>query len=386
MALAAIAIGVSAIIVAGGFIEDVYVQFREAIIHSQYGHLQVYRAGYSAHGTQRPTEYLIEDPAPLIRSIRGIPGVKSVLPRLRFVGTAGAGGGDLPIFAEGIDPGLENALGTWIHVVEGRLLRNEDRNAVIVGEGVASSLHAHTDARLSINIVTREGALNTLDFQIVGVFRSYSKEFDQHAIRVTLNDAQDLLATRGVNEIVVELNSTAAAQGIADTLRSDLKRADYEVKTWFELADFYAKTVGLFDRQFGFLQVVLLLMIVLSVTNIINTTVYERLSEFGTMLALGNRPGEVVRLIMCESIVLGTLGSMIGVALGSAFALAISAVGIPMPPPPNMDSGYVALIRIVPTVVLGGFAVGILATFLAGIPPSVRAARTPAVEALRHAI
>lgn len=386
MALAAIALGVAAIIIAGGFIHDVYIQFGEAIIHSQYGHLQIYRKGYSAHGTQRPTDYLIEKPSGLVHRIQRAPGVKAVLSRLRFAGTANAGGADMPVVGEGIQSQPENQLGTFIHLVEGRLLRDDDRYAVIVGDGVGKALHVHPGARLSLNIVTREGALNSVEFDVVGVFRSHSKDFDDHAIRVPLEAAQSLLATAGINEVVVELVNTQATDRIAGALGAALANEGYEVKTWRDLADFYTKTIRLFDRQFGFLQIVLLLMIVLSVSNTINTATFERLPEFGTMLALGDRRRDVFRLIVFECLILGILGSAIGVALGALFALGISALGIPMPPPPNTDIGYVALIRIVPGVVIGALGIGTLSATLAGIVPSLKIARTMPIEALRRAL
>ena len=81
MALVAISLGVTAIMVAGGFIQDIYAEFAEALIHSHYGHVQIYRAGYSAHGTQRPSEYIIDDPQPLLDRLSAVPEVSLVLPR-----------------------------------------------------------------------------------------------------------------------------------------------------------------------------------------------------------------------------------------------------------------------------------------------------------------
>ena len=386
MGLAAISLGVAAIIVAGGFIQDVYIQFGEAIIHSQYGHLQLYRNGYSAHGTQRPADYLLEAPSELIRNVERTAGVKSVLSRLRFVGTANAGGADLPIAGEGVQSEMENRLGTSIHLVEGRLLRADDRYGVVIGEGAARALRVHPGARLSVNIVTREGALNSLEFEVVGIFRSHSKEFDEHAIRVPLESAQELLATPGINEVVVELQETQATDRIAAELAASPATTGYEVRTFRDLADFFSKTITLFDRQYEFLQVILLFMIVLSVSNTINTAMFERLGEFGTMLALGDRRRDVFRLIISECAMLGFLGGLIGVTLGILLALGISSIGISMPPPPNTDVGYVALIRIVPTVLAAAFAVGILSATLAGVAPALRVARTMPVEALRRAL
>ncbi len=385
-ALVAIALGVAALIVAGGFVHDVYIQFGESIIHSHYGHLQIYRRGYTAHGTQRPSDYLIDDPTMVIDRVKELPSVDLLLSRLRFMGLASAGGGDWPIIGEGIEPSLENRLGTSIQLVDGRLLRDDDQYAVIVGDGAAKALRVVPGKPISLNVVTREGAMNSLEFDVVGVFRSYSKEFDQRAIRLPLKAAQDLLATSGVNEIVVVLTNTAATAATAIAVDASLENLGYEVRTWRDLADFYNKTVQLFDRQFGFLQGVLLLMIVLSVANTINTAAFERLPEFGTMMALGDRGRDVFRLIMLESVILGLLGSAIGLTIGLASAIAISAVGIPMPPPPNSDLGYTALIRIVPGVIVGAFGVGTISAAVAGVFPSLRIARIAPVEALRRAL
>ena len=386
MALAAIALGVAAIIVAGGFIHDVYIQFAESIIHSQYGHVQVHRRGYALHGTQRPMDYLIERPADMTARIARLTQGDIVLSRLRFVGLANGGGSDVPIVGEGVDPALENRLGTFVRLVAGRSLTDADRYAVQIGDGVAKALRVSPGRQVTLGIVTPEGALNSLEFEVVGVFRTYSKDFDQRAVRLPLATAQELFATRGANEIVAVLGTTAATDATAASLRAALPGTEYEVRTWRELADFYGKTVQLFDRQFGFLQTVLFVLIVLSVSNTINAAAFERLPEFGTMLALGDSRGDVRRLILLECAILGVVGSIIGIVVGVLVALALSAVGIPMPPPPNTDLGYTAQIRIVPQVLIGAFAVGTVSAIVAGIVPSWKIAAIQPVDALRRAV
>ena len=47
MTLAAIVLGVVGLILSGGFVQDMYNQLGEWIIHSQSGHLQVSRIGIS---------------------------------------------------------------------------------------------------------------------------------------------------------------------------------------------------------------------------------------------------------------------------------------------------------------------------------------------------
>lgn len=41
---------------------------------------------------------------------------------------------------------------------------------------------------------------------------------------------------------------------------------------------------------------------------------FERVGEFGTMMALGNRPDKVFRLLVVENVLLGIAGGVVGVA------------------------------------------------------------------------
>ena len=165
-----------------------------------------------------------------------------------------------------------------------------------------------------------------------------------------------------------------------------LARDGFEVWAWQQLNDFYEKTVSLYGRQFGVLRLIILLMVLLSVANSVNMSLFERVAEFGTMRALGDRRALVVRLVLTETFVLGLIGSAIAVVIGAALATGVSAVGIPMPPPPNADLGYTARIELVPGIVLGAFVIGVVATTLAGIPAALRVVRIPVVDALRQAI
>jgi putative ABC transport system permease protein len=91
----------------------------------------------------------------------------------------------------------------------------------------------------------------------------------------------------------------------------------------------------------------------------------------------------VFRLIVTESALLGFVGALLGVALGAGLAMGISAVGIPMPPPPNGNLGYTAIIRIVPSVIAMASAVGFCATLMAAFLPALKVSRTPIADALR---
>ena len=384
LTLAAIVFGVAGLILSGGFVEDIFVQLREATIHSRLGHLQVSRAGYATFGRRSPFQYAIAEPDSLMRELARRPHVVLVLPRLAFAGLLSNGRANDSIIGEGVDPDKEARLGSYVANTQGRSLRRQDRYGIAVGEGVASALKLKPGDSASILLNTPDGALNSLEFEVVGVFRTYSKDYDDRAVRINLAAAQELVATPVVHSLVVLLDDTRSTDAVAAALRRDLPPSQYEVRTWLELADFYQKTVALYRRQFGVLQIITLCMVLLTVANSVNMTIFERTGEVGTLRALGNRQQDVRRLIIIENTMLGLMGAIGGALTGVGAAYAISALGIPMPPPPNADAGYVAYIRIVPSVVAKAALAGFLATVLASLAPSRRASRLPVVDALRQ--
>lgn len=384
MTLAAIMFGVSGLILAGGFVHDIFIQLGEAIIHSQTGHVQVFRKDYLERGTRQPDRFLIDAPDELAKGISALPQVNEVAARLNFSGLLNNGRRDLAIIGEGIEPGKEARLGTYLKVTAGRHLSDSDRFGMVVGQGVAHSLNLKPGDPVTLVMNTSDGALNTLDFEVVGVFQSFSKDFDARAVRIPLPAAQELMATTGSNVLVVTLHRTEDTDIGLAAINALLDSTQTEARSWRKLSDFYDKTLQLYDSQFGVLQLIILCMVLLSVANSVNMSTFERMSEFGTLQALGNRKSYIFKLIIVENMLLGVMGAALGVLVGVLLALGISAIGIPMPPPPNANIGYTAFIRIVPLTVASAFVIGFLATALAAVIPARRVSGMPVVEALRQ--
>lgn len=386
MTLASIVFGVVGLIVSGGFVEDVFIQLREATIHSRFGHLQVYKEGFFANGVKDPYDYLIPAPDDVKVAVAAVPGVFDSMIRVNFFGLLNNGKTDLPILGEGVEPGKEAKLGSHLFLVAGRQLDDQDANGILIGEGVARSLGIRVGSFVTILANTPEGALNSLEFQVVGIFRTYAKDFDDRAVRVAVAAAQELLSIKGAHAVVVSLDDALSTDRVAAALGKRLGKRGFEVKTWFELDDFYAKTVDLYKSQLGVLQFIILVVVLLSVANSVNMTVYERVGEFGTLRALGKRDWQISLLIIIENALLGLIGAILGVVIGIMLALALSAIGIPMPPPPNSNVGYTAYIRIVPSVLLLSFLIGFFATLLSSLLPARGVTRLPVAEALRQNI
>lgn len=384
MTLVAILAGVAGLILAGGWVNDVFVTLSEALIHSQSGHLQIYKKGFFAEGMRAPERYLIADPDAVKQRIAAQTSVENVMARLNFSGLLSNGRSDLPIIGEGVEPAQEARLGSSVSIIAGRQLEDNDTFGMLLGQGVAQVLKLKPGDNVTLLANTLEGALNSIDLEVIGVFQSFSNDYDARAIKIPLAAAQELLGTRDVNALVVTLKKTEDTNSIAALLEEQLGSSGLEIKTWVELNDFYEKTVELYKGQFGVLQLVILVMVLLSVANSVNMSIFERMGEFGTMMALGNRSSDVFRMIMIENVLLGVLGSTIGLAIGVALALIISAIGIPMPPPPNANMGYTAHIQVVPSTLLISFSIGILATVLAAVFPARHVSRVQVVEALRQ--
>ena len=384
MTLAAIVFGVVGLILSGGFVEDIFLQLAETTIHSQSGHLQIYKTGFFAQGSRAPEKYLIDEPDSIRSALDRFPEIDDTMARVNFSGLLNNGRTDLSIVGEGVEADKEARLGSHLKISAGRQLGKADAYGILVGHGVAASLKLIPGERVTLLLNTAEGAMNSLEFEVVGVFQTFSKEFDARAVRIPLAAAQELLNTQGINRIVLSLKKTEDTERVTRSLAAQLDGALYELKTWRQLNDFYQKTVDLYARQFGVLRLIVLIMVFLGVANTINMSVFERTGEFGTMMALGNTRMTIFQLVLLENVLLGLIGASVGALLGVALAVLISTVGIVMPPPPNANIGYTALIRIVPSVVVMAFMVGLIATILAAIFPASRVARTPIDEALRQ--
>ena len=384
MTLAAIVFGVVGLILSGGFVQDVYHQLGEAIIHSQSGHLQVSPSGFFAQGMRSPENYLIDDPGSIKQTLRQNPAVSEVMERISFSGVINNGRADWPIVGEGVEPEKEAALGSALKITAGRQLAPGDARGIVLGQGVAHALKLHAGDQITLLVTTAEGALNNIELDVIGTFQSFSSDFDARAVRIPLAAAQELLGTQGANTLVLSLLRTEDTDSVANAIKQQLDPTRFEVKSWGELNEFYENTVALYERQFGVLQLIILFLVLLSVANSVNMSAFERVGEFGTMMALGNRGNHVFRLLVVENVVLGACGSLLGVVLGVVLAAAISAVGIPMPPPPSANIGYIAHIRLVPTIVVSSFLVGFGATALAALIPAWRVSCVPVVDALRQ--
>lgn len=386
--LAAIAFGSISLIIAGGFIEDTFHQMKESYIRSFLGHLQVYKKGFSEKGVAKPFEYMINEPDQVLEAIRSRPHVRSATPRLEFSGLLSTGETTVSLLAQGVNPRWENEISTFVAISSGKNLSEEDSYTVILGKGLAGSLMVKPGDPLILVANTKAGAINALDVDVKGIFYTSSKAFDDRAIRLPISTAQRLLQTDDVQTIAVLLEDTDQTDAVKTELEEMFKAKglDLEVKPWYEMADFYTKTVELYSRQFFVLKLIIGIVVVLSVFNTMNMAILERVGEIGTLMAMGTKRKAVISIFLLEGLILGIIGGAIGVGAGYISASVISWIGIPMPPPPGATIYWTAKIKIVPSILVFSFAMAVSAAVISSCFPAFKASRLEIAEALRHNI
>ncbi|HKO87914.1 MAG TPA: FtsX-like permease family protein [Burkholderiales bacterium] len=382
--ISSVSFGIIALLLAAGFIEWTFWAMREGTIRSGLGHVQIMREGYLESGRADPFAFLLPNDSPERKRIEQSEGVKSLAPRLSFSGLISKGESTLSFIGEGIDPARESGLATAMRFSAGGPLADDDPNSVILGEGLAANLGANVGDTVILLANTRSGGMNAVEVKVKGIFNTSSQAYDEAALRLPLATTQNLLRVKGVHLWVLLLEETRLTESTVASLRNNFPNAGLQFVPWSDLADFYNKTVVLFSKQVRVMKVIIALIIILSISNTLTMSVLERTSEIGTCLALGNRRLQIIRQFLGEGFALGIVGGIVGLLAGGLLASLISAIGIPMPPPPGMARAYTGEIRLTTGLALDAFVLAVLTTLAASIYPAWRASKMEIVDALRH--
>src|SRR5262245_48181556 len=140
VAIGAVAVGVTALIVASGFVEWMFVAFREDTIQSQLGHIQIARPGYHDAGKADPYAYLLPDAIPQLETTNERREIKAVAPRLSFSGLVSLGDATISFIGDGVSPREEAEFANGVQISSGQNLAAEEPKSIIMGEGLARNL------------------------------------------------------------------------------------------------------------------------------------------------------------------------------------------------------------------------------------------------------
>jgi putative ABC transport system permease protein len=385
ISIGSVAFGITALILASGFIEWIFYDFRETTIKSQLGHLQIVRPEYHDMGKADPYAFLLPDNLPQLNSTGDeIHQITAIVPRLSFSGLISHDEATLSFIGEGVDPQEQTYFGDALRISAGRNLSPDQPHHLIMGEGLARNFGIMVNDQVVLLVNTAKGGLNAVEMTVGGLFSTVTKSYDDNALRLPIETARKLLRTQGAHSWVVLLNDTDQTDSVLAKLRTRLPSDQFEILPWYELADFYNKTTVLFTKQVQAIKVIIALIILLSISNTMTMNVMERTGEIGTAMALGVKRSGILRLFLSEGAMIGAIGGLLGVLLGFLLASFISSIGIPMPPPPGMARGYTGEILVTMNMTIEALTLAILTTLVASVYPAWKASRMQIVDALRH--
>jgi putative ABC transport system permease protein len=446
MTLIAMVLGMMAVLLFGGYIRAIAYGMQSDYV-ARTGHLQIQRKGYFLYGNGNPSAYGIRDYKAILATVKRDPVLAAMVlvatPTLQFGAIAGnfAAGVSRTIYASGIVVEDQDRMREWndygLRDVRQRLtLSGTPADSAVIGTGVARVLQLCTEltvpncasppalvsatkgdampddiaalatanrpegptadvgsrARIEILAASSRGAPNVGAVNVVRAEFQGTKELDDVFLALHLAQAQKLLFGHDlpqVTAIALQLRHTAqvpiARERLEQILAASSSDQPLEILDFETLSPFYGQTLSMFATIFGFISVLIGSVVLFTISNTMSMTVVERTVEIGTVRAMGLRRGGIRAMFLAEAIVLGTFGSIVGVAMALTTAWAINRLGLTWTPPGRIEA--VALeVRLAGEHLMmwGSAAALVTVASLSAILPAARASRMNIVDALRH--
>jgi len=198
---------------------------------------------------------------------------------------------------------------------------------IIIGKGLADRMGIRDSAEIVLmSLAYAEGEIDPVPkmarFTVTGVFETGMFEYDLNFVYVSIASAQFLLNMRGVEGIQLRTADLFKADRIAEHARNFIGGYPYRAIDWQMENRSLFQWMKL-EKMIIFL--VISLIMVVAAFNIISSLVMmiiEKRREIGILMSMGASPGAIMRIFMANGIVIGFIGSTIGVSLSVALCLA----------------------------------------------------------------
>ncbi len=330
-------------------------------------------------GIDFPKTLVLEDAVAIGEQV---PSVKRVAPQITLSEVVQAGGLSSSTSISGVTP--EFLPVRQFEIAQGRFFTASDlngaRNVTVVGPDLGTKMFPGKAP------VGRQLRIRNQLFEVIGVLEPKGAVFGQNQDEnayVPLSTMVSKLSGRdptygvSLNFISVEARdeqSTGAASfQITNLLRQRhriLREDDFAVRSQKDALTIVSTITGGLTLMLAAIGAVSLLVGGIGIMNIMLVSVSERTEEIGLRKALGARSGDVLLQFLVESLVLASLGGVIGSAVGIG---TVAVVGVLTPLPASIGAATVLV-----TVGLSG-SIGLFF----GVVPARRAARLDPIVALR---
>ena len=346
---------------------------------------------------QGETEVLDDE---AVEKIEAIEGVQAVVPSVSVSGTLEVGRYITMLTLTGIDP--ERGESLEINVVEGRFLRRNDRDVMVVGYKVADVfMEKKTFKRVEeLDILGKKAEViltrkdlegtdekRTFRTRVIGIVEEQGTQAD-YSVYIPLELAVDMLEWESLQSHIIRRYGY-------ETIIVKVQDADQVTSITEEITDLgylafsFKQIIEGIGQVFTLVEILLLgigaIALIVAALGIINTmlmSILERTREIGIMKVIGASNSDVTRIFLMEALTIGFIGGIGGVLLAY---IANRLIDILSQMYMSQQGGTPVSIVSMP-LWLAGFAIGFAMTIglIAGVYPARKAARLSPVEALRH--
>jgi putative ABC transport system permease protein len=393
--IGAVALGFAAVNLFGGFTRYIFTGLEDSYVYAcGNGHLTIFREGYLQNGTLHPERYLLgsNDLATIGAFVNAQPEALYTTPQLNLVGLLSNGRASTIVVAEGRVAADTRRIRARGRSMIGRLkffrgaeLDDAHPAGIGVSCGLAGVLGLTNGSEAILMASTVDGQMNALDVQVVQVMGSAVEALDNLLMSIPFELARKLYDANGADRLVVLLRDPRRIGELRAAWQAELRRrgAPVEIRTWEELRISYLKIRNMYNVLFAFVFTIVVVIVVLSVVNTVGMAVMERTREIGTLRALGVWRRGIVGMFALESLLLGAIGSALGIVLTLLCIASLRLAG-PTWIPPNIPVRVPLDVHVVPAYLALSFATLCLLCVLAAVLPARRASRMPIIDALGH--
>lgn len=328
----------------------------------------------------KPREQIkkIKNPQGLMRKLRQLPGIVAVAPETTGDAIATYGTKTLNLSIVGIEPDQQTRVTTiGDKLLEGSFSRlRSTADGLVVGRGVAQLLGLRLDDNLSL--ASNTGGRTTA--RVVGIFATGVTPVDYSRAYMLLNNAQTLLDKKNVvNRIVLRTDDYSQARAYAAQIESI---AGYKTESWQETNENFLKIFRIQTIITYFITGALLVVAAFGVLNILIMAVLERVNDIAILKSFGLSRRDVTVIYLFQGVVIGLIGSVIGLACGK---LAIELLRrLPIQLEGLVKAEGLLMSEHLRQYVYAFVAAMVIVT-LAAVYPARRAARYDPVEVIRGA-
>jgi lipoprotein-releasing system permease protein len=298
----------------------------------------------------------------------------------------------------GIDPALEGRVAEVANkMVAGRLeALQAGEFGIVLGADLARSLRASTGDRVTViapqGLVTPAGIVPRLkSFRVVGLFEVGHYEYDSGLALMHIADAQRLYQLGDeVSGVRLKLTDLFESRRVARELYREIG-GDILISDWTRSHANFFRAVEI-EKTMMF--IILMLIVAVAAFNVVSTLVMavtDKQADIAILRTLGATPRSIMQVFMVQGVIIGVLGTLLGVAGGIALALNIDVVVPFLERLLRMQflSKEVYFINELPSDlhaadVIAITSVALVLSLIATLYPSWRASRVRPAEALRY--